>query len=230
MDPDNISLETVDVILPLALSRKTKLFHNAVVTVAGVTGMGKTMFALNFIRDNMDLHDIYYLNSEMSDQELKYKKLAFKDVPYSAWRFTAVDVKGSISESIRKDKINVIDYLQAPTDKLYMIRELINDIKKKLGKGMALILIQRKGGNPWGEGGVFSAQASSLYISLSFGSLEVMKNRFREADEFRGLEKRNFEIKEGSIKPMSGWYAEGAKEEKQVKTVTDKYGDFVHED
>ncbi len=229
MDPDNIFLDTVDVRMPLALSRKTKLFHGAVVTVAGVTGMGKTMFALNFIQDNMGSHEIYYLNSEMSDQELKFKKLAFKTFPYSGWKFTAVDVQGSMSESIRTDKINVIDYLQAPTDKLYMIRDLISDIKKKLGKGMVLILIQRKADNPWGEGGIFSAQASSLYINLSFGTLEVIKNRFREADDFRGLEKRNFEIKHGVLCETSGWYSEGAPEEKQVKKLKDKYQGFIHE-
>jgi hypothetical protein len=226
MDPDNISLDTVDVILPLGLSNKTTLFHKAIVTVAGVTGMGKTMFALNFIRENMGTHEIFYLNSEMSDQELKYKKLCFTNFPYSGWKFQAVEVHGAMSESIRTDKINVIDYLQAPTDKLYMIRDLIDNIKKKLGIGMALILIQRKDKNPWGEGGIFSAQASSIYINLSFGSLEVMKNRFREADQFRGCEKRNFEIKNGVISHTSGWYSEGAKEEKQIKTLVDKYADL----
>ncbi len=229
MDPDNISMDTISVTLPLGLSKKTTLFHKAIVTVAGVTGMGKTMFALNFIRENMGSHEIYYLNSEMSDQELKFKKLAFKGFPYSGWTFTMVDVQGAMSESVRTDKINVIDYLQAPIKELYGIRDLILDIKKRLGKGMALILIQRKENNPLGEGGYFSAQASSLYINLSFGTLEVIKNRFREADQFRGLEKRNFEIKHGLICDTSGWYSAGSPEEKQVKGLKNKYAGLVHE-
>jgi hypothetical protein len=229
MDPDGISLDTVDVVMPLGLSRKTKLFHGAVVVVAGVTGMGKTMFALNFIQDNMAKYEIYYLNSEMSDQELKFKKLAFKTFPYSGWTFTAVDVQGAMSESIRTDKINVIDYLQGPSDKPYLIRDLIDSIKKKLGMGMALILIQKHPQKELGEGGIFSEHASSMYISLSFGIAEVIKNRFREADEFRGLEKRNFEIKHGVLCATSGWYSAGAPEEKQVKTLKNKYAGLVHE-
>lgn len=236
MDPNNIPMDTVDVSLPLGLSNKTKLFHNAAVICAGTSGMGKTMFALNFIRENMGTHEIYYLNSEMSDQELKFKKLAFKGFPYDGWNFTMVDVSGAMSESIRTDKVNVIDYLQAPTDKPWLIRNLIDDIKDRLGKGMVLILIQRHPQKELGEGGIFSEHASSLYISLSFGLCEVVKNRFREADQFRGCEKRNFEIKHGLIIPTSGWYSAGSPEEKQIKTFKNKYEglvndpDFVSED
>jgi hypothetical protein len=222
IDPNNISMDTVNVALPLALSRKTTLFHSAVVTVAGITGHGKTMFALNFIRDNMGSvpkDTIFYLNSEMSPQEIKFKKLAFKVVPYDAWNFTQVDVRGAMAQSIRTDKINVIDYLQAPSDKMWQIRDIIDDIKSRLGVGMALILLQRKNDKVWGEGAEFSAHASSLYISLSFGTIEVVKNRFREADEFRGLEKRNFDIVNGVIQAKGGWYSEGSKKQ-EVKKAT----------
>lgn len=206
MNTEDIDMSSISITLPLGLHKKTKLFHKSIVTVGGVTGTGKTMFALNFIHDNMHQHEIFYLNTEMSEQELKAKKDAFLNTPYSSWNFTAVEVTGELALSVRKDKINIIDYLQAPSEKPFLIRDSLDSIKSKLGTGLALVLIQRKSGNPWGEGGQYSAHNASLYINLDWKTCEVMKNRFREADQFRGFDKRSFDIRAGTMVPTSGWY------------------------
>jgi hypothetical protein len=221
MDMENIDMSSIQITLPLSLHKKTKLFHKSIVTVGGVTGTGKTMFALNFIRDNMDKHEIYYLNTEMSRQELKAKEDSFFD---TSWKFTPIEVTGELALSIRKDKINIIDYLQSPPEKPFLIRESLDAIKSRLGTGMALVLIQRKSGNPWGEGGQYSAHNASLYINLDWQTLEVMKNRFREADLFRGMDKRNFDIQAGTMIPKGGWYKATDK-----GSPKEKYEGLVHE-
>ncbi len=221
---ENVDMASISVRLPLSIHKKTKLFHGAIVTVGGVTGTGKTMFGLNFIRDNMAKHEMYYLNSEMSKQELNAKEDAFLHTPKSSWRFTILNVTGEMALSVRKDKINIIDYLQAPAEKPFLIRDSLDSIKSKLGTGMALVLIQRKSGNPWGEGGQYSAHNASLYINLDWQTCEVMKNRFREADEFRGKDKRAFDIKHGNIEGKGGWYPSTDKQ-----PPNEKYQGFIHE-
>jgi hypothetical protein len=227
---DNVDMASISVTLPLNIHRKTKLFHGAIVTVGGVTGTGKTMFALNFIRDNMHSYEMYYLNSEMSKQELNAKENAFLHTNKSSWKYTIVNVTGEMALSVRKDKINIIDYLQAPSEKPFLIRDSLDSIKSRLGTGMALVLIQRKSGNPWGEGGQYSAHNASLYINLDWQTCEIMKNRFREADEFRGKDKHSFDIKAGNIVGKGGWYPADQKppEEKYEGLVREE--DFVHED
>ena len=50
-----------------------------------------------------------------------------------------------------------------------------------------------------------------------------MKNRFREADEFRGKDKHAFDIRAGNIVGKGGWYPSNEKPPKE------KYEGLVHE-
>jgi hypothetical protein len=234
MNLSNVAIEEVDIVLPLHIEKKTKIFKKYIITVAGVTGTGKTSFALNFIRDNMHKHNIYYMNQEMHEVSLTFKLEQFP-FPQKAsdWPFTPLTDIDDYSTSIRPDDINIIDYLEAPTSEFFKIGERIRSIERKLKSGIALILLQRKTNNVWGEGGEFSARASSLYVNMDWGSIEVVKNRFREGDQFPGFNKRSFTIEHGVIKAQGGWFKS---EKEPVIQKGNKYeefvddGDFVHEE
>ncbi len=79
-DPEN----SIDLRLPLNLHMKIKLFPKAVIVIAGVSGMGKTLFALNAIHDNMGRFPIFYFNSEMGPEALN-KKLRYSPTSISEW-------------------------------------------------------------------------------------------------------------------------------------------------
>lgn len=227
MNLKDVDMTEVNIKLPLNIQKKTILFKKAIVCVAGVTGTGKTSFATNFIRDNMHEHAVYYMNQEMHEQALRYKLTHFMDMSLDDWKFTPITDIDEYAASIRPDDVNVIDYLEAPNSEFWKIGESIRGIERKLRNGMALILLQRKSKALWGEGAEFSARASSLYINMSWGSVEIMKNRFREGDQFPGLDRRDFTIKNGLIKSQSGWYVSDT-EKPQKKPLTEN--DFVHEE
>ena len=198
MDFANADIEnTVDLRLPLGLQSKTSLFPKSVIVVAGVSGMGKTLFALNAIAGNMERMPCFYFNSEMSAPALK-KKLSHFPIPIDKWAQGMKVIDGwdfyNIPDKIQPDAFNVIDYLEPDGEKPYNIHGVISTIIRRLNKGMALIAVQKKPDAKMGTGGIYSIKAASLALALDWGKLEIVKNRFREADQMPLLYKINFEV------------------------------------
>jgi hypothetical protein len=215
MDLTNVDMTQVKISLPLNIHKKTILFKKAIICVAGVTGTGKTSMALNFIRDNLqNPRPIWYMNQEMHEQALIFKLTNFQTMSLKDWmineKFFPLKDITDYATSIRPNDINIIDYLEAPQSEFWKIAESIRAIERRLNDGVALILLQRKTNALWGEGAEFSARASSLYVNMEWGAVEVVKNRYREGDQFKGFERRNFDIKNGLMVPTSGWYSTGA--------------------
>jgi len=205
-DPGN----SVDLRLPLNLHLKTKLFPKAVVVIAGVSGMGKTLFALNTIHDNLGRFPTFYFNSEMGAEALK-KKLQYFPTHVSEWARQIKVVDGwdfhNIPDKIQPDAFNVVDYLEPEGDKPFNIHGVISAIIRRLSKGTALITIQKKPGATMGTGGIYSIKAATLALALDWGKIEIIKNRFREEDPFPSLTKINFDVHKGwKFVPTGGWY------------------------
>lgn len=203
--------DTIDLILPLGLHKKTKLFPKACIALSGVSGMGKTLFALNTIRENMGRMPCFYFNSEMSPQQLK-SKLSFFPTPMTEWvkRMKVVDNWdfNNIADKIQPDALNVVDYLEPEGDKPYNIHGVISAIIRKLNRGVAFVTIQKKPDAKLGTGGVYSIKAATLALALDYGRIEIVKNRNREADPHPSLNCINFDVQHGyEIKAKSGWYA-----------------------
>jgi len=201
---------TVNLTLPLGLHSKTKLFPKGVIVVAGVSGMGKTLFAFNTIAENMGRFPIFYFNSEMGPEALK-QKLSNFPIPIEDWakNMKVVDQWDfyNIADKIQPDAFNVIDYLEPEGEKAFNIHGVISAIIRKLHKGTALITIQKKPGATMGTGGVYSVKAATLALALDWGKIEIVKNRFREADPLPSLTKINFEVHQGyKFENLSYWY------------------------
>ncbi|WP_028895095.1 bifunctional DNA primase/polymerase [Syntrophorhabdus aromaticivorans] len=219
---------------PLGLERKTRIFPKSIIILAGVTGMGKTTYLLDFIQQNMNTYKITYHNSEMSPQALNFKLRQFNRTgtfPLSAWNFTARHWRGT-PDAIDPNGVNIVDFLQAGSN-AWEIQQPISQILEKLNRGVALIAIQKKPGATYGTGGVYSAMDASLVISMEWQEAVVTKNRFREVDEFPGKDSRGFAVRYGHIEPLSGWYPaekkakgfsreKGAGEKKTSEAETDK--------
>ncbi|WP_367341137.1 bifunctional DNA primase/polymerase [Aminivibrio sp.] len=205
-DPGN----SVDLQLPLDVQLKTKIFPKGVVVIAGVSGMGKTLFALNAIHDNMGRFPIYYFNSEMGPEALK-KKLTYFPTPVSKWARNMKVVDNwdfhSIADKVQPDAFNVIDYLEPEGDKPYNIHGVISAVIRKLKEGTALICVQKKPEARMGTGGIYSIKAATLALALDWGKIEIVKNRFREEDPLPSLNKLNFEVHRGyRLVSQGGWY------------------------
>jgi len=227
VDPTN----TVNLILPLNIHKKTVFFPKSVILLAGVTGFGKTTFALNFIKSNWDKYNpIYYFNAEMSPEALNKKLLYFRDTTISEW-YSKMKVISEwdyydIGDKVFPNSINVIDYLEPEGDKPYEIHGVIVGIMNNLKSGIALITVQKKPGATFGTGGIYSVKAASLALTLEWGNVVIYKNRFREEDLNPSLDSMDFEITGGSkIEARGDWYSSRA-----GKVKTDKYRSFTKED
>ncbi|NLX50504.1 MAG: hypothetical protein GXY72_00210 [Deltaproteobacteria bacterium] len=211
MDFANADLEnSIDLRLPLNLQSKTKFFPKAAIVIAGVSGMGKTLFCFNSIVENMGKFPIFYFNSEMGPEALKMK-LSYFPIPMSDWAKNMKVIDNwdfnNIADKIQPDAFNVIDYLEPEGDKPYNIHGVISAIIRRLNKGSVLIAIQKKPGATMGTGGIYSIKAATLALALDWGKIEVVKNRFREADTLPSLNKINFEVHQGhKFVAQGGWY------------------------
>ncbi len=150
MDFANANLEnSVDLRLPMGLHLKTKFYPKATIVIAGVSGMGKTLFCFNAIAENMGKFPIFYFNSEMGAEALKMK-LSYFPIPISEWskNMKVVDQWdfNNIADKIQPDAFNVIDYLEPEGEKAFNIHGVISAIIRRLNKGTALIAIQKKPG------------------------------------------------------------------------------------
>jgi hypothetical protein len=201
MDFANANIKnTIDLRLPLGLHNKTKIFPKGVLVVAGVSGMGKTLFAFNSIAENMGRFPIFYFNAEMGPEALK-QKLSHFPIPISEWakHMKVVDHWDffNIADKVQPDAFNVIDYLEPEGEKAFNIHSVISAIIRRLNKGTALITVQKKPDARMGTGGIYSIKAATLAIALDWGKLEIVKNRFREADLNPSLTKIDFEVHQG---------------------------------
>jgi len=208
--------DTIDLRLPLDIHKKTKFFPKAAIALGGVSGMGKTLFVLNTIRDNMFRIPCFYFNSEMSPQQLK-SKLSYFPVAMHEWvkRMKVIDGWdfNNIADKIQPDALNCIDYLEPEGERPYMIHGVISAIIRKLNRGTALIAIQKKPGAKLATGGIYAIKAASLALALDYGRIEIVKNRNRESDPNPGFNTINFDVLGGyQFKAKSGWYP--AKEER----------------
>ena len=121
MDFANADIEnSINLALPLGLHAKTKFFPKAVIVIAGVSGMGKTLFAFNTISENMGRFPIFYFNSEMGPEALK-EKLSHFPIPMSEWAKGMKVIDNwdfnNIADKIQPDALNVVDYLEPEGEK-----------------------------------------------------------------------------------------------------------------
>lgn len=222
---------TVNITLPLGLHKRTLFFPSSILGIAGCTGNGKTTWAFNIIRENQDKIKIkYFYMPELGPEGLK-RKLNYFNAPIDSWCFDAICGSNgngktqwdntNIHQKIFPNCLNIIDYLEPPEDAPWKIFHVMNKIASRLMGGMAIILIQKKEGSKYGIGGDWSAKATSFYLSLEWGNVTIQKNTYNEEDKIgKGFNMMDYDIKPGSnIVPLSGWYGESNKKDKDKQKV-----------
>lgn len=165
-------LQPIDVKFPLGEERYAKIYQTNILIVAGDKDTGKSAYCLDFALLNRDYgKKIRYISSEFGIAELKdrvepmereisfdefLKKIDFGQVMASEFQ-----------DAVLPDAINIIDFLEVPEGKFFLIAEQIKKIYHKLRKGIALIALQKQRGQEYARGGELSAEKARLYITLS---------------------------------------------------------------
>jgi hypothetical protein len=173
MDYLNAPESSLDISWPFEIEKYVKTLPKNVIVIAGTSNAGKTAFLLNLIEMNMDRHEVNYFSSEMSNIELRDRLSKFER-PLSSWRFKAIERSINFSDVIKKDGVNIIDYLELH-EEFYKIGGYIKDIYDKLDKGIVIIALQKNPGALYGLGGARGIEKARLYLTLDNHIIKIEK-------------------------------------------------------
>jgi len=207
MDFRNAQVEPLRVDWPLMIGDYFNTYSKNICVLAGAFDAGKTAFLLDFIKRNMHKWEVHYFNSEMSPEELRMRLDKHEDLVLDDWNFTAYERTDHYNDVIKPDAINIIDYIEN-NDNFYRIGDRIKEIHEKLGKGIAIIALQKEHGALFGRGGEFTAQRARLYVSIDKGVARIVKakNRKDPAVNPVGLELKYKLVNGWKLIPVDGWY------------------------
>jgi len=149
-----------------------------IIVIAGLSNMGKTLFCLNLLWDNMDKYPCTLMGNEYTAGKFKRRvsRMTWADplnengVP----KFELIHRREDWKSIIRPNNINIIDWI-ALSDNFYQIGKVIDGIQSKLHDGIAIISLQKHEGKTLGMGGGFSEELASLYFLIDFERLTVRK-------------------------------------------------------
>lgn len=181
---------------PLQIEDYVNLYPGNVAVIAGNSNAGKTAFMLNFIFLNDRKYPINYWCSEMEAEELGDRLDNF-GVSRDSWRFHAFDRATDFEDIVVPDTINLIDYLDLD-DNFFLVKSHLDKISRAIGKGMALVALQKKGSNELGYGADRSLATPKLYLSMAAGKMKIVKGKVpaKKNVTANGLQ-RTFQIRDG---------------------------------
>ena len=166
---------------PLNLEKDFHVFAGNLVVIGGATNAGKTLFAMDFIRRNMEKFRCTYINSEMRGGEVKKRLtdlgqaygIAFEDSKPKAEFFDCkcnALIKSdmdTLSRYLDPNGYNLIDYVKV-NDDFYKLGECLDRIHARLNKGIAIVFFQKKPKVNQLLGGHFAAHLARTVMLLDY--------------------------------------------------------------
>lgn len=140
--------------------------------ISGQSNYGKTTISMNILGENIDQNPVL-LGNEFSkgDEPLPRFLNRLDAMNWVEWtdsdgqdRFTLLPVFDDFAENIIKDRINIIDWINLPGE-YYMISPIMEGIKRAVGNGIAVPVLQKNEGTEYGRGG---------YPTKDFADLELL--------------------------------------------------------
>ncbi len=166
----------IDVKWPFNLEKYFMCLPKNIVVVAGSPDAGKTCLCLNFAMLNMGKFSINYFSSEMGALELKTRLRKFS-FPIKNWKtIKFIERSTNFVDVIKPDEINIVDYIEVPED-AWKIAMPINEIFRKLNKGICLIALQKPRNRDIARGGESTLDRPRLYLSM--GSTQNGANQIK---------------------------------------------------
>jgi len=167
-DPTNI----LPVRFPFGLEEYAKLYPKSVVIVAAAKNEGKSAFAYNTIKLNMNKFKVELWNSETGKEQLK-ERLMPLDIPEPA-PFKTFTRYANFADVLDSNAFSLIDYMDTGSE-VYEVGEEIDKVFRKTNC-VVVICLQKP---PFVErdlayGGGFTAKRAALYISMGNNKLKLV--------------------------------------------------------
>jgi hypothetical protein len=180
-----------DTDLELPIADHAIIREGDLILIGGESNYGKTTLSLNFMGENIIFGPVLmgnefthlvgedgkepsneptprFLNRmDVMSQRIHWTDDAGQD------RFTLLPVREDFAEHIVKNKINIIDWINLESGEHYLIGNLLDGIKSKLGRGIGIVVLQKNKGADSARGGQFTKDFCDLELLIdSFGKLE----------------------------------------------------------
>ncbi len=144
------------------------------ILLSGRSNSGKTALCLNFAGENINLKPVLMGNeyTTLDGEPAPRFQHRLDIMDWVKWgdesgdNFILLPVRSDYAEHIVKDKLNIIDWINIDTGEHYMIGTIMESIKRELGKGIAIISIQKAAGAEAGRGGQFTKDFADVEILL----------------------------------------------------------------
>jgi len=171
------------------------LYEGDMILIAGEGNRGKTAWVLNMMINNCDKMPVYYFTSEFNAPKFRDRMKEFKWRSFlkedGSPKFTVADQVDNWQDVIQPDALNIIDWMKLD-DEMWKIRGIMDGIKNKLKKGLAVICIQKRTYKKYGEGGEYSKDLASVYLTMSYDDKMKVNTLYVDKVKTPGLVDPNF--------------------------------------
>ena len=193
--------DPMNIYLPMDLHNLVNIYPGNVIVVAGRSNAGKTAWMFDAAKGNQDRYPVHYFTSEMGGTETRVRLMKHEGATGALtaddWKFKLYERSSNFADVMRKDCINIIDYLEVG-DEFYKVGSIIKDIWDKLGLGLAFIALQKNAGAELGRGGAFGTEKPRLYLSVDDGIIKIVK-----AKNWKGGQNPNGMVRRFNL--VGGW-------------------------
>jgi len=174
-----------DTMMEMDFAERVVVREGDVITVGGISNYGKTALAMNFCGENIETCPVLMGNEYTSKVENEYEPTPrflnrLDAMDWVEWtdsdgadKFTLLPVREDYAEHIVKDRINIIDWINLSADRLYDISKVMADIKSELGRGVAIVVLQKGENANAARGGQFTKD---------FTDCELLIDKFSESE------------------------------------------------
>ena len=146
-----------------------------IIVIAGVSNSAKTGFIINMLSVNMDKFPCLLMGNEYArdDNQLSPKFVRrMKRMSWANWengdgklKFEILPIDEDYEEWVEPGKINFIDWISLE-DKFFDIGRIIKAIKRAVGTGVGIVVIQKDEESLLGRGKAFSKDLADFYITI----------------------------------------------------------------
>jgi len=150
------------------------------VLLSGFKNKGKTAMSLNILAENLGMKPVLMGNEYVTmvpDSEDGFEPAArllnrLDNMNWVQWvngndeeRFELLPVYDDYAEQIRAGRLNIIDWINLPGD-YFLISPILEGIKRALGTGIGVVVLQKNAGAEHGRGGAMTKDFADVELLL----------------------------------------------------------------